>query len=80
MTKPDRAANDLFGNVRKANSGDKSARLFRRSREVCLVGPICSIIAKSSEPMVLGYSRTALSMDAKDGADTSAFDGRSEML
>jgi len=25
MTKVDRAANDLFGNVRKANSGDKSA-------------------------------------------------------
>lgn len=25
MTKPDRATNDLFGNVRKANSGDKNA-------------------------------------------------------
>ena len=30
--------------------------------------------------MVLGYSHTVLPTDAKDGADTSAFDGRSEML
>jgi len=30
--------------------------------------------------MVLGYSRPALLMDAQDDADTSAVDGRSEML
>ena len=43
-------------------------------------GLIAGIIAESSEPMVLGYSRPVLPMDAKDGADTTAFDGRSEML
>jgi len=30
--------------------------------------------------MVLGYSRPVLPKDAKDGADTTAFDGRSEKL
>ena len=30
--------------------------------------------------MVLGYSCTFLPKDAKDGADTSTLDGRSEML
>ena len=45
-----------------------------------MVGPICGIIAESSEPMVLGYSRPVLPKDAKDGADTTAFDGRSEKL
>ena len=45
-----------------------------------MVGLISGIIAKSNEPMVLGYSRPVLPMDAKDGADTTAFDGRSEML
>ena len=43
-------------------------------------GLIAGIIVESSEPMVLGYSLPVLPMDAKDGADTSAFDGRSEML
>ena len=45
-----------------------------------MVGLISGNIAKSNEPMVLGYSHTVLPMDAKDGADTSAFDGRPEML
>jgi len=30
--------------------------------------------------MVLGYSRPVLPMDAKDGANTTAFDGLLEML
>jgi len=46
----------------------------------CLVGLISGTVAESSEPMVLGYLHTVLQMDAQDGADTSAFDGRSEML
>jgi len=54
--------------------------LIRRSGEVCLAGLMAEIIAESSEPMVLGYSCTFLPKDAKDGADTSTLDGRSEML
>ena len=57
-----------------------NSRLIRRSGEVCLDGLIAGIIAESCEPMVLGYSRPVLPKDAKDGADTTAFDGRSEML
>jgi len=57
----------------------KFSKLIRCSGEVCLVDLISGIIAKSNEPMVLGYSQF-LPMDAKDRADTSAFDGRSEML
>ena len=45
-----------------------------------MVDLIPGFIAESSEPVVLGYSFTVLRMDAKDGADTTAFDGRSEML
>ena len=43
-------------------------------------GRISVIIAESSEPVVLGYSPPDLQMDAKDGADPFAFDGRSKML
>ena len=51
--------------------------LIRRSGEVSLFGLISGIIVESSEPMFLGYSRSVLPMDAKDGAYTFTFDGRS---
>jgi len=42
-----------------------------------LIGLISGILTESNEPMNLAYSRPVLPMDAKDGANTFAFDGRS---
>jgi len=39
-----------------------------------LVGLIRGIMTESSETMVMGFSRTVLSTDSKDGADTFALD------
>ena len=43
--------------------------LIQRSGEFCLVGLILGIIAKSIEPVVLGYSHTVLSMEIYHSAD-----------
>ena len=51
--------------------------LIRRSGEVYLVDLISGILAESRESVVLGYSRPSLPMEAKDGVNTFAFDGRS---